>query len=110
MATRNAKTSGVNPQVWARKPEAGSRGARPARWMGNRANRMTRLPASGFLGMNGVVAPASFFLALLFLLFWLLAPARGYAQGSAPTDDDVNRVARQLYCPVCESTPLDVCP
>jgi cytochrome c-type biogenesis protein CcmH len=28
----------------------------------------------------------------------------------APTDDDVNRVARQLYCPVCESTPLDVCP
>ena len=32
------------------------------------------------------------------------------AQGSAPTDDDVNRVAKQLFCPVCESTPLDVCP
>jgi cytochrome c-type biogenesis protein CcmH len=26
-----------------------------------------------------------------------------------PTDDDVNRVARQLYCPVCPNTPLDVC-
>jgi cytochrome c-type biogenesis protein CcmH len=27
-----------------------------------------------------------------------------------PTDDEVNAIARQLYCPVCENTPLDVCP
>ena len=27
-----------------------------------------------------------------------------------PSDDDVNVVARQLFCPVCENTPLDVCP
>ena len=33
-----------------------------------------------------------------------------FAQTKVPTDDDVNRVAKQLYCPVCESTPLDVCP
>lgn len=33
-----------------------------------------------------------------------------FAQGPEPTDDDVNRIAKQLYCPVCESTPLDVCP
>src|SRR5512134_877852 len=26
-----------------------------------------------------------------------------------PTDNDVNRVAKQLYCPVCPNTPLDVC-
>ena len=26
-----------------------------------------------------------------------------------PSDDDVNRVAKQLYCPVCPNTPLDVC-
>ncbi len=32
------------------------------------------------------------------------------AQGGVPTDDEVNRIARQLYCPVCENTPLDVCP
>src|SRR5574339_1262579 len=32
------------------------------------------------------------------------------AQGPTPTDDDVNRIAKQLYCPVCENTPLDVCP
>ena len=32
------------------------------------------------------------------------------AQGPTPTDDEVNRIAKQLFCPVCESTPLDVCP
>ena len=33
-----------------------------------------------------------------------------FAQGPTPTDDDVNKIAKQLFCPVCESTPLDVCP
>lgn len=32
-----------------------------------------------------------------------------YAQGYTPTDDDVLRVAKNLYCPVCPNTPLDVC-
>ena len=32
------------------------------------------------------------------------------SQGATPTDDEVNKIAKQLYCPVCESTPLDVCP
>lgn len=51
--------------------------------------------------------PLAFALALTFTLaFQLIA----IAQGPTPTDDDVNRVAKQLYCPVCESTPLDVCP
>ena len=26
-----------------------------------------------------------------------------------PTEDEVNAIARQLYCPVCENVPLDVC-
>ena len=39
---------------------------------------------------------------------FLASPAP--AQGPTPTDDEVNRIAKQLYCPVCESTPLDVCP
>jgi len=26
------------------------------------------------------------------------------------TDDAVNSVAKELYCPVCENIPLDVCP
>ncbi len=33
-----------------------------------------------------------------------------FAQNPTPTDDEVNRIAHQLYCPVCENTPLDVCP
>jgi cytochrome c-type biogenesis protein CcmH len=41
-------------------------------------------------------------------LAFLASPAP--AQGPTPTDDEVNRIAKQLYCPVCESTPLDVCP
>lgn len=28
----------------------------------------------------------------------------------APSDDQVNAIAKQLYCPVCENVPLDVCP
>jgi cytochrome c-type biogenesis protein CcmH len=32
------------------------------------------------------------------------------AQSATPSDDEVNRIAHQLYCPVCENTPLDVCP
>jgi len=46
----------------------------------------------------------------LFLLVIFSAIPTAFAQGSEPTDDEVNRIAKQLYCPVCESTPLDVCP
>jgi cytochrome c-type biogenesis protein CcmH len=46
---------------------------------------------------------------LLFILSILwVRPA--LAQQPTPSDDAVNAVARQLYCPVCENTPLDVCP
>jgi cytochrome c-type biogenesis protein CcmH len=31
------------------------------------------------------------------------------AVGTGATPNDVARVARQLYCPVCPNTPLDVC-
>ncbi len=32
------------------------------------------------------------------------------AQDPTPSDDEVNQIAKQLFCPVCENTPLDVCP
>jgi cytochrome c-type biogenesis protein CcmH len=35
---------------------------------------------------------------------------KAFAQDTTPTDDEVNAIAKQLFCPVCESTPLDVCP
>jgi cytochrome c-type biogenesis protein CcmH len=50
-------------------------------------------------------------LAILFALsLSFIASFTASAQGPTPTDDEVNRIAKQLYCPVCESTPLDVCP
>jgi cytochrome c-type biogenesis protein CcmH len=42
----------------------------------------------------------------------MLAVSGALAQGSnpqAPSDDQVNAIAKQLYCPVCENIPLDVC-
>jgi len=32
------------------------------------------------------------------------------AQDEQPSDDEVNAIAKGLYCPVCENVPLDVCP
>jgi cytochrome c-type biogenesis protein CcmH len=49
-------------------------------------------------------------LAILAAFAIALIPQIASAQGPTPTDDEVNRVAKTLYCPVCESTPLDVCP
>lgn len=50
----------------------------------------------------------TFFVLLLVLAGLLAAPVS--AQGAQPpTDDDVNAIAKELYCPVCENTPLDVC-
>jgi cytochrome c-type biogenesis protein CcmH len=49
-------------------------------------------------------------LATLISIILTLTARAAFAQGPTPTDDEVNRIAKQLYCPVCESTPLDVCP
>ncbi|MDP1779752.1 MAG: cytochrome c-type biogenesis protein CcmH, partial [Anaerolineales bacterium] len=48
-------------------------------------------------------------LAMLFT-FASLFYQPAFAQDNVPTDDEVNAIAQQLYCPVCENTPLDVCP
>jgi cytochrome c-type biogenesis protein CcmH len=46
----------------------------------------------------------SILLLSLFAVAWPLL-----AQDSGVSDDEVNEVAKDVYCPVCESTPLDVC-
>ena len=49
---------------------------------------------------------------ILAVLASLLMVSVAYAQDRSPgtpSDNDVNRVAKQLYCPVCPNTPLDVC-
>jgi cytochrome c-type biogenesis protein CcmH len=50
-------------------------------------------------------------LPILFSLFFgLLIVGVAAAQQPTPSDDQVNAIAKQLYCPVCENIPLDVCP
>ena len=58
-------------------------------------------------------------LLLLSIAFFSIATT-AIAQDNTPTPpppeevrevtaDEVNKIAREVYCPVCESTPLDVC-
>lgn len=49
--------------------------------------------------------------AAVTVLASLLLFSAVYAQSGTgyPSEDDVNRVAKKLYCPVCPNTPLDVC-
>jgi len=49
-------------------------------------------------------------IALGLILFSQALALPAFAQDGGPTDDDVNVIARELYCPVCENIPLDVCP
>ncbi len=52
-----------------------------------------------------------FFISLYLLCVLSLAVSTVADQegGNEPTDDEVNTIARQMYCPVCENVPLDVC-
>jgi cytochrome c-type biogenesis protein CcmH len=49
-------------------------------------------------------------ITILILVLSTLATATVIAQDSTPTDNEVNAIAKDLFCPVCENTPLDVCP
>jgi cytochrome c-type biogenesis protein CcmH len=49
-------------------------------------------------------------LAIFAVLLLTSATSADTPEPGYPSDDDVNQVARQLYCPVCENIPLDVCP
>jgi cytochrome c-type biogenesis protein CcmH len=51
------------------------------------------------------------------LIFWLLMVSLlsglilvDRVQANTPSDDEVNRIASQLFCPICDNIPLDVCP
>jgi cytochrome c-type biogenesis protein CcmH len=55
--------------------------------------------------LNGIL----FLTAVLLAGVIALQPSPVRAQ-SEVSDDEVNAIAKQLYCPICENTPLDVCP
>jgi cytochrome c-type biogenesis protein CcmH len=49
------------------------------------------------------------FISLMVLLLPLNTALAGEPDPATPSDDEVNAIAKQLYCPVCENIPLDVC-
>jgi cytochrome c-type biogenesis protein CcmH len=51
-----------------------------------------------------------FWIGLISILLLAGWAGSANAQQPTPSDDDVNAIASQLFCPVCENTPLDVCP
>jgi cytochrome c-type biogenesis protein CcmH len=53
-----------------------------------------------FLHVSGLLI-----LGILFFSYELAS-----AQQPTPSDDEVNAIAQELYCPICENIPLDVCP
>ena len=59
--------------------------------------------------MKEIVKPV--LTAIFMLLISMLIAGTAAAQDEAPlpSDDDVNAIAREMYCPVCENVPLDVC-
>ncbi len=72
--------------------------------------------------MKKIALISAFFIALAVALIWMKSAAAQTPQPNpvqtqpAPiqpqptaSDDEVNAVAKQLYCPVCENIPLDVC-
>lgn len=59
------------------------------------------------------LARLAFYALLLAVVSASLSAVSARAQLPTPpgvTDDQVNAVAKKLYCPVCENIPLDVCP
>lgn len=49
-------------------------------------------------------------LALVVIMILIPLSTAGAQDNSPITDDEVNALAEELYCPVCENVPLDVCP
>ncbi len=50
-------------------------------------------------------------LTIVLVGIFILSPWQEVVRAQAPTpsDDEVNQIARQLFCPVCENVPLDEC-
>jgi cytochrome c-type biogenesis protein CcmH len=77
--------------------------------MNMRLDRATEIPA-GLLGRPRVrLALLLGVIALAVFAFAAVASAQSGGTDAGATPNDVARVARQLYCPVCPNTPLDVC-
>ena len=69
-----------------------------------------KLLTKNMTGRNHLILQQCLLSLLIFNSVALLAFIRYEfvnAQGSEPSDDEVNQIASQLYCPICENVPLD---
>ena len=57
---------------------------------------------------RSLIFPFLTVLALLFSVF-SITPVLAQQPLPTPSDDMVNAISKQMYCPVCENIPLDVC-
>jgi cytochrome c-type biogenesis protein CcmH len=48
-------------------------------------------------------------LLVVFAALLMVSPALAEEPVPTPSDDEVNAIAKNMYCPVCENIPLDVC-
>lgn len=69
-------------------------------------------PRKTGLKTRWIAALSSAALLAVALALVLLSPVSAQEATPRPpiTDDQVNAIAKQMFCPVCENTPLDVCP
>ena len=47
---------------------------------------------------------------IIYIIFALPTLAQDATPSKPVTADEINAVAKEMYCPVCENIPLDVCP
>jgi cytochrome c-type biogenesis protein CcmH len=73
----------------------------------------SQLPIHPFYWFRASRSVFLFCLALIMIIAVIfLVTGVAYAQDTdpnVPTDDEVNAIAKEMYCPVCENVPLDVC-
>lgn len=67
---------------------------------------MNLVKKDSFLGKNFTII----FLFLFVLSFFSNYGLAFAQENNPPTADEINAVAKELYCPVCENVSLDVCP
>ena len=79
--------------------------------MGEAKGRAAGTPKGTIPTLTNLNASFSYrpLLVLVVLIVVTLRPASAVANSHEPTDDEVNAIAKQLYCPVCENVPLDAC-
>jgi len=70
---------------------------------------MASLRAQWNTNHSRILFRLGFLFGALLCLAILVLPAFAQAGSGQVTDDEVNAIAKGLYCPICESTPLDVC-